>query len=108
MRTCGGERRLSRPIVRCHATSQRRPGKPSQPAPSARASATVTGSRPERTCYPPRMSPPGQALARTVALLMLASLASTHTANAAEPTNVPLTHGDRFSAYRQPDYDDLE
>src|SRR5436305_1117444 len=43
MRTCGGERRLSRPIVRCHATSQRRPGKPSQPAPSARAGATATG-----------------------------------------------------------------
>src|SRR5204863_105165 len=114
MRTCGGERRLSRPIVRCHATSQRRPGKPSQPAPSARASATVTGWRPERTCYPPRMSPPGQALARTVVLLMLASLASIPAATAADRTNVPLKNwggfsesraqiGDFLSVYLQPE-----
>src|SRR5947207_1405455 len=108
MRTCGGERRLSRPIVRCHATSQRRPGKPSQPAPSARASATVTGWRPERTCYPPRMSPPGQALARTVVLLMLASLASIPAATAADRTNVPLKNWGGFSEFRDAVYDDLE
>src|SRR5207249_2632816 len=108
MRTCGGERRLSRPIVRCHATSQRRPGKPSQPAPSARASATVTGWRPERTCYPPRMSPPGQALARTVVLLMLASLASIPAATAADRTDVPLKNWGGFSEFRDAVYDDLE
>src|SRR5207247_9544385 len=67
-----------------------------------------TGWRPERTCYPPRMSPPGQALARTVVRLMLASLASIPAATAADRTNVPLKNWGGFAEFRDAVYDDLE
>src|SRR5207247_8581607 len=108
IRTCGGERKLSRPIVRCHATSQRSPGKPSQPAPSARASAIVTGCGPERTCYPPRMSRPRQALVCFIVLAAVASLAPIGVATAADRTNVPLKNWGGFSEFRDAVYDDLE
>jgi len=54
------------------------------------------------------MSPPGQALARTVVLLMLASLASIPAATAADRTNVPLKNWGGFSEFRDAVYDDLE
>src|SRR2546425_9426301 len=108
IRTCGGERKLSRPIVRCHATSQRSPGKPSQPAPSARASAIVTGCGPERTCYPPRMSRPRQAFVCFIVFAAVASLAPIGVATAADRTNVPLKNWGGFSEFRDAVYDDLE
>src|SRR2546428_9803663 len=108
IRTCGGERKLSRRIGRCHATSQRSPGKPSQPAPSARASAIVTGCRPERTCYPPRMSRPRQVLVCFIVLAAVASLAPIGVATAADRTNVPLKNWGGFSGFRVSVYDDLE
>src|SRR5919198_532545 len=108
MRTCGGERKLSRPIVRCQATSQTRPGKPSQPAPRARASAIVTGFGREGTCYPRRMSRPGQALVRLALLLTLASAAPVPAESAADRTNVPLKNWGGFSEFRDAVYDDLE